>query len=134
MNKTVQLVNAWAEYEKLHPEGSLEDFYRYSLVINREKEIANNLMGGVVPRSIDPLLIKLLGRLYKLLETYLESAVIDAGLNQIEEFFLLSGIDFGNPRKTEVIYNSLMELSTGTNILNKLKADGCIEEYDDPED
>ena len=134
MNKTVELVCSWAEYENLHPGGDLEDFYRYRLASNQERNIGDKVVGGIVPKSIDPLLIKLLGRLYKLLEIYLESAVIDAGLNQIEEFFLLSSINFGNPRKTEVIYNSLIELSTGTNILNKLRAEDYLEEYDDLED
>jgi DNA-binding MarR family transcriptional regulator len=134
MNKTVDLVCSWAEYEELHPEGTLEDFYRYSLISLREKKAGNKLVGGVVPPSIDPFLIKLIGRLYNLLEIYLESAVNDAGLNQIEEFVLMSNISFGNPRKTEVIHNSLIELSTGTNILNKLKAEGCLDEYDDLED
>jgi DNA-binding MarR family transcriptional regulator len=134
MNKTAELVCVWSDYEETHPGASLEDFFRYSLLKQRGVQPEENLVGGVVPREIDPLLMKLIGRIFKLFEIYMDSAVKEAGLKQIEEFILLGNINFGMPRKTEVIYASLIELSTGSNILNKLKEEQFLVEYDDEDD
>jgi len=38
------------------------------------------------------------------------------------------------PRKTEVIYSMLLELSSGTDMLKRLSKKGFISEYDDEED
>jgi DNA-binding MarR family transcriptional regulator len=47
----------------------------------------------------------------------------------------LNAIDSLNePRKTEAIYRALFELSTGTDMLNRLKKIGYISEYADVED
>jgi DNA-binding MarR family transcriptional regulator len=39
-----------------------------------------------------------------------------------------------NPRKSEVIYNNILDLSSGTNMLIRLMKKGLITEYDDKED
>ena len=134
MNKTVELVCAWAAYEEAHPQSNLDDFFRYSLLQAREKESREKSMGGIVPQSPASSLLKLIGRIFQMFEVYVDIAVKDAGLNQKEEFMLLSNINFGEPRKTELIYASILELSTGTNILNRLREEGYILEYNDEED
>ena len=40
----------------------------------------------------------------------------------------------GNPIKSEAIYNNIIELSSGTNMLIRMKKKGLVTEYDDPED
>ena len=51
------------------------------------------------------------------------------------EFSLLSAIaHLENPRKTEVIYHTIHELSTGLNLLTGMKNKGYITESDDPAD
>jgi DNA-binding MarR family transcriptional regulator len=134
MNKTVELVNAWAAYEATHPEGSLEDFYRFCLVRGEERDPEGKAVGGIIPHSAEGFFLKLFGRISQMLKIYEEIAVREAGMNQVEEFMLLSNIDFGNPRKTELVYAAILELSTGTNILNKLLAEGYIVESVDEED
>jgi DNA-binding MarR family transcriptional regulator len=134
MNKTVELVNAWATYEENHPEGSLEDFYRFSLIRGKETALQGTLVGGIIPRSAEGFFLKLFGRISQMLRMYEEIAVKDAGMNQLEEFMLLSNINFDNPRKTELVYAAILELSTGTNILNKLLTEGYILESNDEED
>lgn len=130
----MELVNAWAAYEETHPQGSLEDFYRFSLIRSKEKESKASPVGGIIPASADGFFLKLFGRISQILHMYEEIAVKAAGLNQLEEFMLLSSINFGNPRKTELVYAAILELSTGTNILNRLLADGYILESIDEED
>jgi len=46
MNKTVELVNIWAEFEKKHPDGDIKDFCRYHLIHQREIEGKGPLVGG----------------------------------------------------------------------------------------
>src|SRR5580704_14840995 len=115
MNKTVELVNAWAAYEETHPDGSLEAFYRFSLVRGKDRDPQGKAVGGIIPHRTAGFFLKLFGRLSQMLKTYEETAVKEAGMNQVEEFVLLSNINFGNPRKTELVYAAILELSTGTN-------------------
>jgi DNA-binding MarR family transcriptional regulator len=56
-------------------------------------------------------------------------------IHHFEEFSLLSAIaNLKTPRKTEVIYHTINELSTGLSLLAAMKRRGYINERDDPED
>ncbi|CAL1517465.1 winged helix DNA-binding protein [Chitinophaga sp. MM2321] len=135
MNKTVTLVNEWGDFEVKHPEGSIEDFCRYYLARQNEQKIKGTLVGGVVPHYIDGLLMKIIGRISKLNMLYANKVLQGTDLNQIEEFGMLMTIrQEKNPRKTEVIYANLFELSSGTDMLNRMKKRGLIKEHADKED
>jgi DNA-binding MarR family transcriptional regulator len=135
MNKTVALVNEWGDFELKHPEGSLEDFCRYYLAQQAGQKIKGPLVGGVIPQSIDGLLMKIIGRISKLNMAFANMALKGTELNQIEEFGILVTIkQEKNPKKTEVIYANLFELSSGTDMLNRMKKRGLIKEYNDKED
>jgi DNA-binding MarR family transcriptional regulator len=135
MNKTIELVNLWGEFEEKHPAGSIEDFCRHYLAQQQQQKIKGTLVGGVVPSLNDALLLKIIGRIHKLNMNYANLALKDTELNQIEEFGILQTIkQEKNPKKTEIIYANLFELSSGTDMLNRLKNRGLIKEYDDQED
>lgn len=135
MNKTVKLVNEWGDFEAKHPAGDIDDFCRYYLAKRQEKKISGPLVGGVVPHFIDGLLMKIIGRISKLNMLYANKALKGTDLNQIEEFGMLATIrQEKNPKKTEVIYANLFELSSGTDMLNRMKKRGLIREYNDKED
>lgn len=135
MNKTVALVNEWANFESVHPDGSLEEFCRHFLAHQQQKKEMGTLVGGVVPTVLDGLLLKIIGRIAKLNLNYANMALKGTGLNQIEEFGVLLTIkQEKNPKKTEVIYANLFELSSGTDMLNRMMKRGLIKEYDDKED
>jgi DNA-binding MarR family transcriptional regulator len=135
MNKTVELVNKWAEFEERHPDGSIEDFCRSYLAHQRRDQEQGALVGGVVPALSDALLMKIIGRISKLNMAYANIALKGTELNQIEEFGILQTIrKEKKPRKTEVIYANLFELSSGTDMLNRMKKRGLIREYGDKED
>jgi DNA-binding MarR family transcriptional regulator len=92
-------------------------------------------VGGVVPALSDALLMKIIGRISKLNMAYANIALKGTELNQIEEFGILQTIrKEKKPRKTEVIYANLFELSSGTDMLNRMKKRGLIREYGDKED
>lgn len=136
MNKTVQLVNHWGAFEKKHPDGSIADFCRYFLAQqNKEQPVAGTLVGGVIPPVKAGLLLKIIGRISKLNMSYANVALKGTGLNQIEEFGILQTIKQEiSPRKTDVIYANLFELSSGTDMLNRLQKRGLIKAYADKDD
>jgi len=136
MNKTVELVNHWADFEKKHPNGSIEDFCRYHLAHNENTTRQEGvLVGGVVPLVREGLLLKIIGRISKLNMSYANIALEGTGLKQIEEFGILQTIKQAqSPKKTEVIYANLFELSSGTDMLARLQKRGLIKESADKED
>lgn len=135
MNKTVELVNKWGEFEQKYPNGSIDEFCRYYLAHHKQKNVKGTLVGGVVPAFNDGLLMKIIGRISKLNMAYANIALRGTELNQIEEFGILQTIrKEKNPKKTEVIYANLFELSSGTDMLNRMKKRGLIKEYADKED
>jgi len=135
MDKTIELVALWGKFLKQHPEATIDDFCRHHLIHQRESENKGKLVGGVVPMTTDGLLMKVVGRIYKLHMNYATSALKGTPLDQIEEFSLIATIrQQKNPRKSELIYTNLIELSSGIDILNRLKKKGLIEEVDDMAD
>lgn len=134
-NKTVALVNAWASYEEKFPSGDVADFCRYYLAHQEVKEEKGALVGGVIPNITDGLLLKIMGRISKLNMQYASKALNGTGLTQIEEFGILVNIRQSvNPRKTDVIYTNLFELSSGSDTLKRLQKRGLLREYVDDTD
>lgn len=134
-NKTIELVNLWGTFEKKYPDATIDDFCRHHLAQKKGKKEVSPLVGGVVPGIIDGLLLKIIGRISKLNMAYANMALKGTGLNQIEEFGLMVTIrQEKNPKKTETIYANLFELSSGTDMLNRMKKRGLIKEYSDQED
>src|SRR6185312_5375387 len=105
------------------------------LVNKREEKGPEILVGGVVPGIVDGLLLKIIGRIGKLNFYYANMALKGTGINQIEEFGLLLSIQQQeNLRKSDIIYSNLFELSSGTDMLNRLNKKGYITEQIDPDD
>jgi DNA-binding MarR family transcriptional regulator len=135
MNKTVKLVNEWGDFEAKHPNANIDDFCRHYLASHQQHKIEGPLTGGVIPPTSEGLLLKMIGRIHKLNMSYANSALEGTGLNQVEEFGMLLTIQQEkNPRKTDIIYANLFELSSGTDMLNRLKKRNLIKEYDDEDD
>jgi len=135
MNKTVDLVNRWAEFEEKHADGSIEDFCRYLLIHKRESENKAPLVGGVVPFNTPGLLLKIMGRIHKINVAYAAMALEGTGVSQLEEFGVLLSIQqHTNMKKTEIIYSNLYELSSGTDMLARMIKKGFIVETPDKDD
>jgi DNA-binding MarR family transcriptional regulator len=133
LNQTVELVKLWGAYEEQHPHASLDDFFRHQLSISKEEKTAAE-EGQLVP-DINGQLVILIRKIGKFHIMYSNMALAGSGLDQIEEFGILVIIhNRTNPIKSEVIYDNLLELSSGTNMLIRLKKRGLISEYSDKED
>jgi len=135
MNKTVELVNEWASFEQRHPDADIGDFCRHYLISQREKDRKMPLEGGDIPWHPNGLLLKMMGRINKLNLIFAAKALEGTGVDQLEEFgMLLTVRRLKTPRKTEIIYANIFELSSGTDMLNRLREKGFIKEYADKED
>jgi DNA-binding MarR family transcriptional regulator len=135
VNNTVELVKLWGAYEEKYPKGTLEDFFRYQLAANAVKpEIKPEYEGQLIP-DLNGRLVILLRRIGKFHIAYSNKALEGTGLDQMEEFGILVTIyRQKNPIKSEAIYNNIMELSSGTNMLIRMKKRGLVTEYADPDD
>lgn len=137
MNKTVELVNAWGAFEEQHPDSNIADFCRYYLSRQQEEVpvIPKALTGGLQPKKPEALLSKIMGRIVRLHQLYGRIALEGTGIGQFEEFALLNTIlQLKEPRKSDVIYATIYEMSTGTDLLNRLRKNGFITELTDPSD
>jgi DNA-binding MarR family transcriptional regulator len=134
MNKTVELVKSWGIFEEQYPNGSIEDFFRHSLAATGSVQQPIVPDGKLVP-DLNGRLVILLRRIGKFHMAYSNKALEGTGLGQMEEFgILVTVFNQGNPIKSEAIYNNIMELSSGTNMLVRMKKQGLVTEYADNED
>lgn len=135
MNTTVDLVNEWAKFENRHRDASIEDFCRYFLLQQKVQQKPVRFLGDVLPPRKSSLLTKLLVKLVRIHDVYIAMATRDLKIRQPEEFYFLSIIkNLKSPKKTEVIYHTVNELSNGLNILNSLLKQGYITEQQDRDD
>ena len=134
MNKTVELVTLWGNFEQQNPGCSVEDFFRHQLSLTAKEE-KQAVPSWQLHPGIDGKLLILIRRIGKYHMVYSNKALEGTGLEQIEEFGILVTIyNQVNPIKSEAIYNNIIELSSGTNMLNRLKKRGLINEHPDKED
>jgi len=134
-NKTVKIVNEWAAFEEKYPDAGIDEFCRYYLIKAREKKNPEELFQGVMPPLPRMVLIKLLGRIVGLYQVYADPALAEIGIRHLGDFLFLNVIYHARePRKTEVIYETMTELSTGLLILSYLKQKKLITERADPTD
>jgi len=134
INKTVELVKRWGAYEERHPDASIEDFYRHELakVLPPQNNIAPK---GELRPDLNGQLVILLRRIGKFHIAYSNKALEGTGLNQMEEFGIMVTIyNQKNPIKSEAIFNNIMELSSGSNMLIRMKKQGLVNEYADEQD
>jgi len=134
MNKTVELVKLWGAFEEKHPDATLEDFFRHSLADRPKSEPRHDPEGKLIP-NLDGKLIILLRRIGKFHIAYSNMGLASTELSQMEEFGILVTIyNEGNPIKSEAIFNNIMELSSGSNMLIRMIKKGLVTEYADPDD
>jgi len=131
MNKTVALVNLWGAFEEQHPRGTIEDFCRHFLAQQREIPVRSQAFKG----DIEGVLLRTMGRIAKI-TTILSSAALEGSeVKSIEEAGLLLYVAaLKQPKKSEAIYQNLLELSSGVDMLNRLVKRGLLREYPDTED
>jgi hypothetical protein len=135
MNKTVELVRLWGEYETTHPTDGIEQFCRFLLLKEKQQKGKLGFAKSAMPDQPASVLAKMLGRLGRLLNNYAGIALRQCGLSSFEDFFYLNDIAVNDhPKKTEVIYANFNELSSGLLILDRLIRAGLVVEKPDNKD
>lgn len=119
--KVVELVNEWYQFEQNNPEGTLADFCRMYLAKSEHKlpYVIIHPFFGEIP--IYALLGRGIGRINKFAYLFSKKALSPLGLNNVDDFVFLDMIrHMENPKKSEVIAHSLLEFSSGIEILKRL--------------
>ena len=79
--------------------------------------------------------LTLLSRASRFIDFYIRKALEDTKVNSRLEFqFLISIKEMGEPRKTDVIYFNITEISTGVETLKRLQNRGLIQDFADKND
>lgn len=134
VNQTVELVKLWGAFEEQHPGASIADFCRHHLAGSAKKEVYGAPKGELRP-DLNGQLVILLRRIGKFHIVYSNKALEGTGIDQMEEFGILVTVyNQKNPIKSEAIFNNIMELSSGSNMLIRLKKRGLVSEYADEQD
>jgi hypothetical protein len=132
-NKTADLVMQWADFEAAHPDAQIEDFCRFYLIRQKE-EAAKAAAQPILPDDYTKM-ARIVGRLARMHVYDAMPSLKAIGLSGFEEFTYLNSILLMmEPRKTDVIFDNMQELSSGLLILDRLKKKGFIQEYDDSQD
>jgi len=135
LNKTVEIVNEWASFEEKHPHADLEEFCRHYLIKSREAKNPELPFQGAMPPQPKIVLVKLLGRISGMYQIYADPALAEIGIRHLGDFLFLNVIyHTKEPRKTDVIHETMTELSTGLLIISYLKHRKLITEHSDPTD
>ncbi len=132
MNKTVEIVQQWVDFEAKNPAGTLEDFCRTYL---SEKE-KNKSMTQDLPSSSDCKLTysltKVINRLSKLWMYFTLNAMKPMGLSSFDEFVFLYTVEQSKSiRKKDLIYMHFIEISSGLLVIERLIKKGFLKERTD---
>jgi len=148
MNKyeqITQLITRWSEFE--HKTGSVDmaDFGRWLSTTGNETK--KNTQPGHISHEADDHLtfykqmpqarqfLTLLSRSARFMDFYIKKAFEGLEITSRLEFqFLVSIHEMKNPRKTDVIYFNLVELSTGVESLKRMQKNGLIKDFPDESD
>lgn len=142
-NKITQLISRWSEFEYKTGSSDMADFGRW-LSCHAEKRKAEP--AGVSSEAAGHLtfykkmpparqFLTLLSRGARFLDFYLKKAFEGLEISSRLEFqFLVSIHEMKNPKKTDVIYFNLVEISTGVETLKRMQKNGLVTDFSDPTD
>lgn len=131
MKPLIELITAWEHYTTKATSPTVADFCAQYLQKNPAKKVADD----TTSQDADSVLASLIGKISGLHTTYARMAIKEIPDIELEWFYLLNVINFKREaKKTDAISLSMMEQSTGIDILNRMKKRGLITEKSDPAD
>jgi DNA-binding MarR family transcriptional regulator len=134
MEDIIQVLQKWADYRKTHPGSEFEDFCRFHLASKTLKTSPSSVKTPS-PSNTDGFFMMSLTRSTLAFWVYMRIALKDTPMPSIESIMFCSALNnLGESRKTDVINYAMMEISTGTDILNRLIGKGFIHQRVDPND
>jgi DNA-binding MarR family transcriptional regulator len=130
MKQHIQLLTQYDSFIEENPKANLEDFYvfmnnKIQETVGESRKMAGNYN----------YLMRCIARITSIYQLYLRSALKDAEMEVPEGFTFLATLHFnGDMRKSELINFNLIEISTGSEILNRLKKHKLIIDKEDISD
>ena len=133
MENVTFILQELKEYQQQFPQGGFADFCRYYLA--NEPLKATDSSNLIRPKDVEGLFMMSLTRSTLAFWVYMRIALKDTPLPSIESIMFCAALNnLGESRKTDVVNYAMMEISTGTDILNRLIKKGLIHERVDPND
>jgi DNA-binding MarR family transcriptional regulator len=133
MEDVVLILQKWSDYRKEHADSDFEEFCRFYLASQTLR--ASPSSKAALPSDADGFFMMSLSRSILAFWVYMRIALKDTLLPTIEDIMFCSALNnLGESRKTDVINYAMMEISTGTDILNRLIKKGFIHQRIDPND
>lgn len=144
-NKITELIKNYELFLVDHPEGDFSeygqwlsckyaDFENGAVHSNITTETQHHLE-FYKQMPLERQFLTLLSRASRFIDFYIRKALEDTKVNSRLEFqFLISIKEMGEPRKTDVIYFNLTEISTGVETLKRLQNRGLIMDFADKQD
>jgi len=135
MEKIVDILGQWADYEKAHPGSEFEDFCRYYLARPGIKAFKPPKGELPMPADTDGMFMMAVSRTVLSFWIYMRTALKDTPMPSIESLMICAALNqLGESRKLDVINHAMMETSTGRDIINRLIKKGFIRQRTDPAD
>lgn len=128
MNKLVNLVNLWAEFETENPDADIKDFCMNYILKDYQEHKPSFI-------TVNGQLASLTGRLSKYASFYSKKALEKFSLNNIEDWVYLMRLrEMGTPKKSELIYDMISEFPSGIDVIKRLVKLNLVVEFPDEED
>ena len=135
MEEVIMILQQWAAYRKNHPGSEFEDFCRFYLNSSKTKTLKQSRLKSLPPLDSDSMFMMTVTRSTLAFWVYMRIALKGTPLPSIESIMFCSALNnLGESRKSDVINSAMIEISTGTDILNRLIKKGFINQRIDPAD
>lgn len=129
MNKTLQVVQKWVDFEEQNPKATLEDFCRHYLSNGSKYKTAASDVPCSTNYHLRYALSKVINRLSKLWMYFTLNAMKPMGLSSFDEFIFLYTVENSKAiRKKDLIYMHFIEISSGLLVIDRLIKKGFLEE------
>lgn len=136
MNKTYEIVKAWAEFEETYAQGDISDFCRHYLAHRNKKGAEAKATGAICVDCTYPFVLsRMINELSRLWMHYSSTAIRSHNLLNFEEFAFLYTVDaVKDIRKKDLIYMHFIEISSGLLIIDRLVKKELLKEAVDQTD
>ncbi len=135
MEEVLKILQEWVEYDKAHPKSKFEDFCRYYLKKPEVTAFKPTQIDVPSPTTTDGQFMMTVSRTTLAFWVYMRIALKETPMPSIESLMICAALNnLGESRKTDVINYAMLEISTGTDIINRLIKKGFIYQRTDSND
>lgn len=130
----VELAKSWETFEKNNPQGNTEDFCLYYLKNKTSQDLEPAINEAPIMGYTNALGVHI-NRLNKYMHFFARKIMKDLKVDNTEDFYYTATLYFeGRMRKSELIQKNISEITSGTNVINRLINKALIQEMPDPDD